>query len=405
MRFNLNNFIQTSVTKRQESLFLPEIQANSPVLSRRIEARSVLVIGGAGSIGAAFIKALLPYKPASLVVVDNNENGLTELVRDLRSSPGIPIPPIFLTYPVDFGDPVFEKILQRHDPFDIVANFAAHKHVRSEKDPFAIEAMITNNVFKARRLLDLLLKHKPGRFFCVSTDKAADPVNVMGASKKLMEQLIMAYSGALHINTARFANVAFSNGSLPAGFLERIAKQQPLSAPIDVARYFVSPEEAGQLCLLACMLGHSGEIFFPKLDPETDAQTFSNIALALLQQLGYEADICQSEQEAREKAALLHPQSKTWPIYFFQSDTSGEKAFETFFSENERVDFERYPTIGVIDGRYTAPSLVSMAEMIAELKAVFQKDALAKTDIIKILEHCVPGFKHLETGKNLDAKM
>ncbi len=405
MRFDLNEFISASVTKRRESLFNTEIKAKDRILSSRIQGRSALVIGGAGSIGSAFIKALLHYRPASLVVVDNNENGLTELVRDLRSGLGIQIPATLLTYPVDFGDPVFEKLLRRKGPFDIVANFAAHKHVRSEKDPLAIEAMLHNNVFKAKHLLDLLLQHKPERFFCVSTDKAANPANVMGASKKLMEQVIMAYSKVMHITTARFANVAFSNASLPAGFLARIAKQQPLSAPVDVARYFISPEEAGHLCLLACMLGHSGEIFFPKLDPDSDAQKFSTIAVALLQKLGYEADICQTEQEAREKAALLQPQSQTWPVYFFQSDTAGEKPLEEFYTGTESLDLERFDAIGIVCSPNNTANQVAIAEMIAELKAILLQETVTKAAIVKALEHYVPGFRHIETGRNLDGKM
>lgn len=407
MFFDLPKFIAQHVTGRTESLFQADLERFRPELSARIEGRSALIIGGAGTIGSSFVKALLQFRPARLLVVDNNENGLAELVRELRSSLGYHIPKDFLTYPLDFGDAIFEKILRREGPFHIVANFAAHKHVRSEKDPYAIEAMLSNNVFKAKQLLDLLLTHRPERFFCVSTDKAANPANVMGASKKLMEQIIQSYAAEIPVATARFANVAFSNGSLPAGFLERLAKRQPLSAPQDVERYFVSPEESGQLCLLACVLGESGDIFFPKLEARHDVRRFSNIALNLLETLGFQAEICASEQEAREKAALLTPHSQTWPVYFFHSDTTGEKPLEAFFTETETLDLTRFASIGVVkndrEARENQP--LYAVQQLAELKALLEKENLSKEEIVAMLQHLVPGFQHLETGKSLDAKM
>ena len=251
---DIDLFIRTYVTKRQESLLYPDLEKNRTLLEEKINGRNALVIGGAGTIGSFYIKALLKFRLNRLVVVDINENGLTELVRDLRSSTEYNIPPEFITYPMNFGDRVFEKMFRSMAPFDIVANFAAHKHVRSEKDVFSIEAMIENNVLRARRLLDLLLESPPEHFFCVSTDKAANPVNIMGASKKLMEELIMAYSEKLKITTARFANVAFSNGSLPQGFLERLGRRQPWSCPLGIRRFFVSPQESGELCLIASVL-------------------------------------------------------------------------------------------------------------------------------------------------------
>jgi FlaA1/EpsC-like NDP-sugar epimerase len=407
MFFDLPNFISQHVTGRTESFFKPDLTHYQAELAARIDGRSVLVIGGAGTIGSSFVKALLKFRPARLFVADTNENGLTELVRDLRSSLGYHIPTDFVTYPIDFGDAVFEKILRREGPFHIVANFAAHKHVRSEKDPYSIEAMLANNVFKAKRLLDLLTVHRPERFFCVSTDKAANPVNVMGASKKLMEQVIMAYASEIPVATARFANVAFSNGSLPAGFLERLMKRQPLSAPLDVERYFVSPEESGQLCLLACVLGASGDIFFPKLDAVQDVRKFSGIAANLLEAIGYQADICSSEQEAREKAARLNADSKAWPVYFFQSDTSGEKAYEEFFTENETLDLEQFASIGVVkqSGGLTSNQPLTTAQMFDELKSLLEKDDLKKEEIVALMRHFVPDFRHIETGKGLDAKM
>ena len=337
---SLPQFISRHVTGREESLFRRDLADNREALERAIRGKSVLVIGGAGSIGSSYIRALLPYRPARLCVVDTNENGLTELTRDLRSRSGLHMPSDYLSYPVNFAEPVFEKIWRREGPFDIVANFAAHKHVRSEKDQYAIEAMVENNVLKARQLLELLAQRPPEHFFCVSTDKAANPVNVMGATKKLMEELVLAYAGQLHATTARFANVAFSNGSLPAGFLERLAKGQPLSAPADVRRYFVSPEESGEICLLACLLGRPGEIFFPRLE-EAGMKTFSDIALDLLRELGYEPLLCSSEEEARAAMSACAG-TRRWPVYCFSSDTSGEKAFEEFHTGEEEVDL-RYP--------------------------------------------------------------
>src|SRR5688500_3761301 len=238
--FNIEKYIAEKITGRKESLLAKDLSTYHEQVTKEIQGKSVLVIGGAGTIGSSYIKALLRYKPGKLVVADINENGLTELVRDCRSRTDITLPKDFKSYPVNFGDPVFTKIFKQEAPFDIVANFAAHKHVRSEKDVYSIQAMIDNNVLKAKQLLDLLLDYPPQHFFCVSTDKAANPVNIMGASKKLMEEVILAYSDELNITTARFANVAFSNGSLPAGFIERVMKQQPLSCPSDVKRYFVS---------------------------------------------------------------------------------------------------------------------------------------------------------------------
>jgi FlaA1/EpsC-like NDP-sugar epimerase len=403
LQFHLNNFIAQQVIARPVSLFQPDIEANAAVLHERIAGKSVLVIGGAGTIGASFVKTLLRFKPGRLYVVDINENGLTELVRDLRSTDGCYVPADFKTYPVNFGDRVFGKIIAQEGPFDIVANFAAHKHVRSEKDQYSIEAMIENNVLRAKRLLDTLAEAPPERFFCVSTDKAANPVNVMGASKKLMEEVILAYSKDLPITTARFANVAFSNGSLPAGFLERLMKRQPLSAPSDVRRYFVSPEESGQICLLACMLGEPGEIFFPKLG-EGNMRTFSDIATSLLQTLGYEPELCATEVEAKAKAARFQPSDKTYPVYFFESDTSGEKPFEEFFTEEEELDLLRFRSLGVIKNA-PRPEREAIEVLFAELKELFRRETVSKETIVSLLHEYIPNFEHLETGRSLDGKM
>ena len=294
LNFNISDFIKENIILRKESMFLADIEANHSKLQHHIKDKNVLVIGGAGTIGSSFIKAILQFHPGKLTVVDYSENGLTELTRDLRSAYNEYIPKSYITYPFDFGGNIFKKLFQQ-EFFDIVACFAAHKHVRSEKDHLAIEAMIRNNVFNTQSLLELALKQQPQHFFSVSTDKAANPVNVMGASKKMMEKVLMAYSNQLKITTARFANVAFSNGSLLAGFIERIMKRQPLSAPADIKRYFVSPEESGQLCMLACLLGKSSNIFFPKLD-QHQMMTFSHIAELFLKEISLEPDYCSSHR-------------------------------------------------------------------------------------------------------------
>ena len=337
-------------------------------------------------------------------MVDTNENGLTELTRDIRSTVGLNVPDDYKPYPINFGDPVFAKIFRNEGPFDIVANFAAHKHVRSEKDHYSIEAMVDNNVLKAKGLLELLLEQPPAHFFCVSTDKAANPVNVMGASKKLMEEVIMAYSTKLKISTARFANVAFSNGSLLFGFIERMMKQQPLSSPTDVKRYFVSPEESGQLCLLACLLGESGDIFFPKLR-ETQMKTFSAIAEDFLRVYGgYDTDKCASETEAKEKALALPADSATYPVFFFGSNTSGEKPYEEFFTATETVDQNSFTQLGVVKNTQRK-SLNEIDAMFAKLRTLFAEPSLDKAAIVALITDFIPNFEHIETGRSLDQKM
>ncbi len=402
--FDLGNFIKTFVTKREESLLAQDFHKYYNELCLRINNKKVLIIGGAGTIGSSYIKAILKFTITKLVVVDINENGLTELVRDLRSSNDYNIPEDFITYPVNFGDQVFEKIFRHHGPFDIVANFAAHKHVRSEKDIFSIEAMIENNVLRARKLLDLLVDFPPEHFFCVSTDKAANPVNIMGASKKLMEELIMAYSDKLPIKTARFANVAFSNGSLPLGFLERLNKKQPWSCPRGIRRFFVSPQESGELCLLASVMGESGDIFFPKLDEDRDMIPFDQIAMDLLKTLDLTPEICNSEEEAIERALLLGESSKTYPVYLFGSDTSGEKAFEEFFTEKEELDNDTFINMGVVKNSKKR-GVREIDEIFEQLHLLFESREVTKASIVDILKIYLPNFGHIETGKGLDSKM
>ncbi|MCI9024372.1 MAG: polysaccharide biosynthesis protein [Dorea sp.] len=401
--FDLNQFISKEITRRPQSMFLRDIEANRSELRQKIEGKTALVIGGAGSIGSSFVRAMLPFKPSKLVVVDINENALAELTRDLRSTKGMFVPEEYIPYPMDFASPVFEKMFRSHKGFDIVANFSAHKHVRSEKDIYSIEALVQNNVLHAKKLLDLLAEFPPEEYFCVSTDKAANPVNIMGASKRIMEDVIFSYSDRFPVKTARFANVAFSNGSLPAGFLARISKFQPISAPSDVKRYFVSPEESGQICLLACMLGKNQEIFFPKL---TDAQmmSFDVIATRLLQEHGFRVLECESDEEAIERAEELKNGSDIYPVHYSSSNTSGEKPAEEFFTEDETVDMNRYEALGVI----TVNEIIEknkVERLFVELEGEFNKEMTAKKRIVEIMKAYLPNFEHIETGKSLDSKM
>ena len=363
----------------------------------------MLVIGGAGSIGSSFIKALLPFGPASLVVVDYNENALAELTRDLRSTKGMYVPEDYIPYPMDFASPVFEKMFRDRGGFDIVGNFSAHKHVRSEKDIYSVEALLQNNVLHAKRLLDLLTAFPPEEYFCVSTDKAANPVNIMGASKRIMEDVIFSYSDKFPVKTARFANVAFSNGSLPAGFLARLSKLQPLSAPSDVRRYFVSPEESGQICLLSCMLGENRAIFFPKL-AEAQMMTFDAIGTALLKAHGYEVMECASDEEAIDRAEELKHGGTLYPVHYAMSDTSGEKAFEEFVTDEETADMERFQSLGVITGK-AVPDKERVETLFRALTAAFAGPRPTKDGIIAIMAAYLPNFEHIETGKGLDSKM
>ena len=400
---NIDKFINENITFRSTSMFLSDIELNKGKLQREIAGKSLLVIGGAGSIGSSFIRVILPFKPSKLVVIDLSENGLVELTRDLRSSHGVIVPGDYRTYTLDFSNPLFERIFREENGFDIVANFSAHKHVRSERDRYSVEALIENNVLKAKKFLDLLVEYPPKHFFCVSTDKAANPVNIMGASKRIMEDMIMAYTPFFKVTTARFANVAFSNGSLLAGFIDRIMKHQPLVAPKDVKRYFVSPEESGQICMLACILGNSGEIFFPRLH-EGQMMTFSLICDKFLETLGYEKHECTTDEEARAFAYEMPEGSLSYPVVYFESDTSGEKDFEEFYVPGERVNMERFRSLGVIE-EVNKRSKRELDVFLKELEEIFISPDFNKREIVKAMQRFLPNFQHIERGKNLDQKM
>lgn len=409
--FNLDKFIADSVTFRPSSMFEPDIKANAETLTREIKGKKVCVIGGAGSIGSSFIKAVLRFEPASVVVVDLNENGLAELVRDVRSTNGLYVPDEFRCYTLNFADPIFERIFREEKGFDIVANFSAHKHVRSEKDRYSVQALIENNDIKAKKLMDLLTVYPPKHFFCVSTDKAANPVNIMGASKRIMEDLVMAYNKYFKVTTARFANVAFSNGSLPDGWIHRLQKKQPLVAPSDVKRYFVSPEESGQICMLACILGNGGEVFFPKLG-EDQMLTFSAICDGFVKANGFEKDLCSSDKEAILKASQLefpsdfsHQTSAIkYPTVFFKSDTTGEKAYEEFYVPGEKIDMQRFQALGVVE-QTTRHEMNEVNGFFEKLEYIFSKDDFTKAQVVDAIKEFIPNFEHEEKGKNLDQKM
>ena len=379
--------------------FDKDIAQNKNILSNKICNQNILVIGGAGTIGFSYVKQILKYKPSKITVVDINENGLTEITRDLRSSNLLDYNPEYITYPVNLLSETFDKIFNS-ESWQVVANFSAHKHVRSEKDKISVEALIKNNVFGAIKLLNLCEQNPPRYFFSVSTDKAANPVNIMGASKSLMEKLILSKKNNFRVSTARFANVAFSNGSLLDGFIYRLNKKQPLSCPEDIKRFLVTPEQSGQICLLATLLGDTGNIFFPKLDFYKDQIYFKEIALDFLKENGFEPKLVQSEKEAKEFDFDKYPTK--YPIYFFKTDTSGEKTYEEFFTEEENYDINTYDSLGFIN---TSEIKISFEDVKADFEGVFSNPNSDKLDIVTIIKKYVPDFMHIETGKHLDQKM
>tara|TARA_Y100001935_G_C17296144_1_gene506188 strand:+ start:853 stop:2022 length:1170 start_codon:yes stop_codon:yes gene_type:complete len=376
-----------------------DININNTLLNEQIKDKNILIIGGAGSIGSNYTKQILKFKPSKITVVDTNENGLTELTRDLRSSEYLDYGPEYITYPVNLLSDTFNKVFSSN-LWHIVANFSAHKHVRSEKDKISVEALIINNVFGAIKLLELCEIQPPNYFFSVSTDKAANPINIMGASKSLMEKLILSKKNNFRVSTARFANVAFSNGSLLDGFIHRLEKIQPLSCPEDIKRFFVTPEQSGQICLLSTFLGDTGNIFFPKLDFHKDQIFFKDIALDFIKEKGLEPVLVDSEELAKEFEFFKNP--KKYPIYFFKTDTSGEKTYEEFYTEKEDYDINKHKTLGFIKSLEVE---LSFKQVKKDFKDVFDKSNSVKLDIVNVIKKYVPDFKHVETGKNLDQKM
>lgn len=387
---------------RSEPLFQEDLNRLGDEIAERVRDGRFLVIGGAGSIGAAVVRELFKRRPRLLHVVDISENNLAELVRDIRSSMGY-IEGEFRTFCIDCNSDIFHAFVDSQDGYDYVLNFSALKHVRSEKDPYTLMRLIEVNIFGTLSTIEAARRKAAGKFFCVSTDKATNPVSMMGASKRIMEMFLMRESRHIDLSSARFANVAFSDGSLPYSWTQRLRKHQPIVAPSDVRRYFVTDQEGALLCLLSAFFGHNRDIFFPKLSDKLHLITFADIARKYLESLGYEPVICQTEDEARALAEAL-PDGKRWPCYFFPSDTSGEKDFEEFFTDVEDVDWDRFADAGVVqnDVAWNEDILNRFAERIAELR---QARAWSKKDLVQLFLDTLNNFDHLETFKYLDDKM
>jgi FlaA1/EpsC-like NDP-sugar epimerase len=387
---------------RNQPLFTADVAANEALLAEAVASSRFLVIGGAGSIGHAVAREIFRRGPRKLHLVDISENELVEAVRDIRSTLGY-IEGDFRTFAVDCGTPEFDSMFAGEGPYDYVLNLSALKHVRSEKDPYTLMRMLQVNVFNTLRTMRAANVQGSRKYFCVSTDKAANPVNLMGASKRIMELFLMRESLRQPVSTARFANVAFSNGSLLHGFNQRIAKRQPISAPNDVRRYFVTAAESGELCLMSCLLGGNRDIFFPKLSEKLHLITFSEIAVRYLRELGYDAHECASEDEARDRAEELIPQRR-WPCYFFRSDTTGEKDFEEFFMAGENIELSRFDGIGVIrnEAAFDPLRLDTFAHEVTRLRA---SGSWTKRELVDLFLTVLPGLDHKETGKYLDQRM
>jgi FlaA1/EpsC-like NDP-sugar epimerase len=391
-----------SLIGRDKELFSDDVNRHAVELKKIISKSSFLVIGGAGSIGQAVVKEIFKRGPLKLHAVDISENNMVELVRDIRSSFGY-IEGDFQTFALDIGSTEYDAFIEGDGKYDYVLNLSALKHVRSEKDPYTLMRMISVNILNTEKTLRQSIENGAKKYFCVSTDKAANPVNMMGASKRIMEMFLMRRSLEIDISTARFANVAFSDGSLLHGFNQRIQKNQPLAAPSDVRRYFVTPKESGELCLMSCIFGENREIFFPKLSKELHLITFADIAVRYLKQIGYEPFLCHSEDEARGLVNSL-PKNGKWPCLFGGSDTTGEKDFEEFFTQNETLDLERYQNLGVIKSIpiFNERALVKFLSRVDGLKADMRWN---KEDIVTLFNEMIPGFGHKEVGKYLDGKM
>lgn len=392
----------TKLIGRNAEIFENDISKHEEELRQIISCSSFLVIGGAGSIGQAVTKEIFKRNPLKLHVVDISENNMVELVRDLRSSYGY-IDGDFQTFALDIGSVEYDAFIKSDGKYDYVLNLSALKHVRSEKDPFTLMRMIDVNVFNTEKTLQQSIDNGTKKYFCVSTDKAANPVNMMGASKRIMEMYLMRRSREIKISTARFANVAFSDGSLLHGFNQRILKKQPIVAPNDIKRYFVTPKESGELCLMSCIFGDNRDIFFPKLSESLHLISFADIAIKYLAEIGYEPFLCESEDEARAKVSELTAHKK-WPCLFTSSDTTGEKDFEEFYTENETLDMERFENLGIIKNEedFDQFKLEDFTARIHQMKAngIWNKD-----EIVDLFHDMIPNFGHKETGKYLDSKM
>lgn len=386
---------------RKESIFTQDIQRWGPEIEKGIKKHNFLVIGGAGSIGQAVVKELFKRRPGKLHVVDLSENNLVELVRDIRSSYGY-IEGDFRTFAVDFGSVEFDAFVKNQGPYDYVLNLSALKHVRSEKDPYTLMRMIRVNVLNPLRIIDSDWMEEVKKYFCVSTDKAANPVNMMGASKRIMELFLLDRSKSVNISMARFANVAFSDGSLLYGFINRLKKRQPIAAPDDVRRYFICPEESGELCMLSALLGDNQDIFFPKMEEKLELIKFSDLAVKFLEMNGFTPLICSSEEEARAKVSEIH--RGRWPCYFFSSDTTGEKDFEEFYTNSEEINLSRFNTIGIVKNTwlYDRQKLNSFLNSVEDM---YRKGDWSRKELVELFGTVLNNFLHIEKNKFLDEKM
>lgn len=391
-----------SLIGRSNPLFTDDLKKNHAALNKIVASSRFLVIGGAGSIGQAVTKEIFKRSPLKLHVVDISENNLVELVRDIRSSFGY-IQGDFRTFAIDVTSPIYDAFIEHDGEYDYVLNLSALKHVRSEKDPFTLMRMIEVNILNTLKTIEQSRAKSVKKYFCVSTDKAANPVNMMGASKRIMELFLMRESSSMPISTARFANVAFSDGSLLHGFNQRIQKKQPIVAPNDIKRYFVTPQESGELCLMSCLLGENKDIFFPKLSEDLHLITFAEIAVRYLADLGYEAYPCANEDEARTLINTL-PQQGLWPCYFTESDTTGEKDFEEFFMADEILDLDRFQNLGIVKSQLTY-SDEDLNHFLTQIEQMRITKRWEKSEILALFHALIPGFDHKETGKYLDAKM
>ena len=387
---------------RQEPLFQSDERLVTDEMSNIIANSSFLVLGGAGSIGQAVVKLLFSHQPQRLIVVDINENNLTELVRDVRNSFGY-ISGEFETYALDIGSIAFDALVQSLGQIDYVLNLSALKHVRSEKDPYTLMRMIDVNIFNTEKTIKQAVGLQAKKYFCVSTDKATKPVNMMGASKRIMERYLMHYSEQIDISTARFANVAFSDGSLLHSFEQRMQKQQAIAAPDDVTRYFITDVEAGQLCVFSCLFGNNRDIFFPKPSEHLTLTTFSSIAKKFIQAKGYQIQECQSEQQARSYLSN-HDNTNAWPLLLTKSDTSGEKMFEEFYSESDQLDLSRFDEIGVVKAS-NVDSVDVLDNFSNKVKALKSKGHWTKAQLVDLFNQVLDDFDHQETGKSLHQKM
>lgn len=393
------------ILRREKSLFTQDMEDNHQELMLRISNSRILIVGAAGSIGSAFVKQVIPYRPSVLHLVDTNENNLVEVVRDLRST-NLEIPDDFKTLAIALGTGEFDAFLKMHGGYEYIVNFSALKHVRSERDPYTLMRMIYTNVYSIKQLLDSLTDHSIKKFFSVSSDKAVNPVSIMGATKAFMEKIMILYSDKIPCSTSRFANVAFSDGSLLFGFNKRIEKKQPISAPSDVRRYFISHEEAGSLCLLSCFLGNNRDNYFPRLNKDSDMYTFSEIAEIFLDSKGLKPMLLPSEKEAKQAAGRIKSSSREWPCYFSESDTTGEKGYEEFYTEDDDVDFDRYQKIGVIrDKILDKKESIVLNDALCAIGKMREKGYWTKKDIVACIKRAIPEMQHDQKEKNLDEKM